>query len=413
MSVVSVIIVSYNVKYFLEQCLHSVEEALKHSGTSYEVIVIDNHSSDSTIEYLQPKFPEIIFHFNEHNTGFSRANNQGWQMAKGDIVLFLNPDTILGENCIKRSLEVLNELKDAGAVGLRMVDGSGVYLKESKRGVPTAEASFYKLSGLIRLFPRSPKIARYYMGHLNDRQNAEVPILAGAYMMVKRAVLELTGGFDEQFFMYGEDVDLSYRIQQAGYKNIYIGDASIIHFKGESTSKDVQYYRFFYKAMEQFSNKHFQKNAWWIGGAVTIVLFFRVLLHYINEFFPRGRKKFKKDVPLKLVIIGDTSQTQHAMEVFTKQAGVKRNIRLATTDISINEVAAYETFDEIAFVAGKHRYQDIIEQVDKGANKGLYWFTAFGSNSIVCSSHANQQGGALVKEQKPITNNNKLLPIPK
>jgi GT2 family glycosyltransferase len=228
----SVIIVNYNVKYFLEQCLHSVQKAI--AGIPGEIIVVDNHSTDGSLAYLLPLFPSVQFIANAGNPGFSKANNQGWRMAKGDHILFLNPDTLLSEDCLQQSLALMEQRPDTGALGIRMVDGSGQYLPESKRGTPTPAVSFYKLSGLIRLFPKSPVFARYYLGHLSATEDHEVEVLAGAYMLVRRSVLEATSGFDERFFMYGEDVDLSYRIRQLGYKNRYLAGSSIIHFKGES-----------------------------------------------------------------------------------------------------------------------------------------------------------------------------------
>lgn len=255
-SLVSVIIVNYNVKYFLEQCLIAVGEALLHEPG--EIIVFDNASADGSKEYLQSRFPSVTFIWSEENLGFGKANNHALKEAKGDVILFLNPDTIIGEQCLKRTAGFLRERKDIGAVGVKMVDGSGSYLRESKRAYPSVRTSFYKLCGLSGLFPKSPIFARYYLGHLDNTTTQEVDVLAGAFMMIKKDVLDHTGGFDEQFFMYGEDIDLSYRIQQAGYKNYYYADETIIHFKGESTRRGtLNYIRLFYSAMIIFVGKHY------------------------------------------------------------------------------------------------------------------------------------------------------------
>jgi N-acetylglucosaminyl-diphospho-decaprenol L-rhamnosyltransferase len=253
----SVIIVSYNVKYFLEQCLCSVQRAL---DNDMEVIVTDNNSSDGSVEYLQQRFPFVRFISNKENLGFARANNQALQVATGKYVLFLNPDTIIPEDLFVECIDFMDSNADAGAMGVRMVDGGGRFLKESKRGFPTPWVAFCKMTGLTKLFPRSESFARYYMGHLSEKHVHEVDALAGACMLVRKEVLDKTGGFDEQYFMYAEDIDLSYRIQQAGYKNYYFPQTPIIHFKGESTRKDKHYVYLFYKAMIQFARKHFRKN---------------------------------------------------------------------------------------------------------------------------------------------------------
>ncbi|MBO9635877.1 MAG: glycosyltransferase family 2 protein, partial [Chitinophagaceae bacterium] len=228
-----------------------------------EVIVVDNQSSDGSIEYLRPKFPSVFFIGNRENSGFGRANNQGFQMSKGEFVLFLNPDTIVAENSFSECLAEMQRQPDLGSIGVRMVDGGGKYLPESKRGFPTPWVSFCKLSGLTKLFPVSRVFARYYLGHLAEKAGNEVDVLAGAFMMVRRKALELTGGFDEQFFMYAEDIDLSYRIKEAGFRNFYSAGTTIIHFKGESTLKDQRYVRHFYEAMILYVRKHYKGIGAW------------------------------------------------------------------------------------------------------------------------------------------------------
>jgi O-antigen biosynthesis protein len=252
----SVIIVNYNVKYFLEQCLHSVQKAC--AGLKAEIIVVDNHSTDGSREFLEPAFPAVNFIWNNSNIGFARANNQAIAMAKGEYVLFLNPDTLLPEDCLEQCIGFLQAQKNTGALGIKMVDGSGKFLKESKRAFPSPLTSLYKLSGLAKLFPRSKTVAKYHLGHLSENENHEVDVLAGAFIMLPRSVLDKVGNYDERFFMYGEDVDLSYRIQQAGYKNIYFSESSIVHFKGESTKRgSMNYVRMFYTAMSLFVKKHY------------------------------------------------------------------------------------------------------------------------------------------------------------
>lgn len=251
----SIIIVNYNVKSFLEQCLHSL---LRSTLTSMEIIVVDNNSTDGSIPYLQPIFPGVRFLLNKKNTGFARSCNQGLTHASGEYILFLNPDTIVGEDTLSTCVSFLQQTSNAGAVGVRMIDGSGKFLKESKRSFPGPSTSFFKLSGLSALFPKSKVFSRYHLGHLGERSNHVVDVLAGAFMMIPARVLSKAGTFDETFFMYGEDIDLSYRIQQAGYSNYYLADTTIIHFKGESTKRgSLNYVRMFYTAMSVFVRKHY------------------------------------------------------------------------------------------------------------------------------------------------------------
>jgi GT2 family glycosyltransferase len=251
----SIIIVNYNVKYLLEQCLCSVQEAI--TNIEAEVFVIDNHSSDGSMDYLPSLFPWVTFIINEKNGGFAKANNQALQLVKGKYVLFLNPDTVVPGDCFTSCIRFFETTSLAGGVGIRMVDGSGKFLPESKRAFPTVHASFFKLTGFAGLFPRSKLFNQYALGQLNKLKNQEVDVLAGAFMMIRRKVLAKTGGFDESFFMYGEDVDLSYRIQKAGYKNYYLGENYIIHFKGESTPKNsLRQVWIFYKAMILFVQKY-------------------------------------------------------------------------------------------------------------------------------------------------------------
>ncbi|WP_176954558.1 glycosyltransferase family 2 protein [Niabella drilacis] len=253
----SIIIVSYNVKYFLEHCLLSVQRAAKDIAT--EIIVVDNCSTDGSLEYLRPLFPQVLFIANKENAGFGRACNQGLHHSTGRFVLFLNPDTLVPEDCFSQCLQVFEQHKKVGALGIRMINGQGVFLKESKRGFPSFSAAFFKLSGIHRLFPGSRFFNRYYMGHLDAQKDQVIEALAGAFMLLPRSVLEKTGSFDESFFMYGEDIDLSYRVYKAGYENYYLSAPVIIHFKGESTAKSsLGYIRNFYGAMSIFVNKHYR-----------------------------------------------------------------------------------------------------------------------------------------------------------
>jgi O-antigen biosynthesis protein len=283
----SVIIVNYNVKYFLEQCLCSVLKACK--NITAEVIVTDNNSSDGSKGFLLPKFPQVNFIWNNDNVGFAKANNQALALAKGEYILFLNPDTIVPEDCFEKCIQFFQVYPQAGALGIHMIDGTGKFLKESKRAFPSPLTSLYKLSGLTKLFPYSKTFAKYHLGHLPENENHEVDVLAGAFMMAPKNILDKTGSFDETFFMYGEDVDLSYRIQQAGYKNYYFAQSSIIHFKGESTKKgSLNYVKMFYSAMSLFVKKHYSgSRAGVFNFLIQVAIFLRATLAVGAKFLQK------------------------------------------------------------------------------------------------------------------------------
>lgn len=287
MKKLSVIIVNYNVEYFLEQCLYSVRKSLK--GIDGEVIVVDNNSVDGSLKMLKEKFPEITLIANKENTGFSKANNQAIRISKAEYVLLLNPDTVVEDDTFRKVIEFMDEHPDAGGLGVRMVDGQGKFLPESKRGLPTPITAFYKIFGFSGLFPKSTRFGRYHLGFLDEFEVHEVDVLSGAFMLLRKSVLEEIGLLDEEFFMYGEDIDLSYRIQLGGYKNYYYPHTRIIHYKGESTKKSsVNYVFVFYNAMIIFARKHFsQKRAKTFTFLINIAIYFRAFLALANRFVRR------------------------------------------------------------------------------------------------------------------------------
>ena len=259
----SIVIVNYNSKSLLEQCLDSVKKAI--TSIDAEVIVVDNNSTDGSKDHLPQKLTSTRIMFNKDNLGFAKACNQGFKISSGNYVLFLNPDTLLSTTCLVDCISFFESHPDAGAAGVRMLDSNGVFLKESKRGIPSASTSFYKLFGLTAIFPRSKIFAKYYQAHLPEKENNPVEVLSGAFMMIRREVFEKAGGFDEDFFMYGEDIDLSIRIKQLGYKNYYLGRICVTHLKGGSTTYNFKYVKDFYGAMNLFVKKHYgNKPAWYI-----------------------------------------------------------------------------------------------------------------------------------------------------
>ncbi len=283
----SVIIVNYNVEFFLEQCLNSVYAALKH--VEGEVFVVDNNSIDGSLAMVADKFPQVTLIANKDNVGFSKANNQALRIAKGDYHLLLNPDTIVEEDTFLKVVGFMDAHADAGGLGVKMIDGKGNFLPESKRGLPTPRDAFYKIFGLSRLFPRSKRFGRYHLSYLDKDQQHEIEILSGAFMLMRKEALDKVGLLDEAFFMYGEDIDLSYRIVLGGYKNYYFPDTRIIHYKGESTKKSsVNYVFVFYNAMIIFAKKHFSsKNARIYSFLINLAIYFRASVALLNRAVKR------------------------------------------------------------------------------------------------------------------------------
>ena len=284
----SVVIVNYNVKYFLEQVLHSVRRASE--GLAVEVFVVDNNSVDDSVAMVREKFPEVHLIANKENTGFSVANNQAIRLSKGEYVLLLNPDTVVEEATFSKVINFMDTHPEAGGLGVKMIDGSGEFLPESKRGFPSPWVAFCKTTGLSKIFPKSPTFNRYHLGYLDKDETHEVEVLAGAFMLLRKTVLDEVGLLDETFFMYGEDIDLSYRIVKAGYKNYYFADTTIIHYKGESTKKgSLNYVRTFYNAMIIFAKKHFQgEQAKLYVFMLYVAIYLRAFLTLLTNFFSRA-----------------------------------------------------------------------------------------------------------------------------
>jgi N-acetylglucosaminyl-diphospho-decaprenol L-rhamnosyltransferase len=379
--ILSVVIVSYNVKFFLEQCLSSLKKAVDGSSLlngQTEVCIVDNASVDGSLDFLAPLYPAYHFIQNKENAGFAKANNQAVSLCTGEFILFLNPDTILGEDTLDICLSFFRSTPEAGALGLHMINGAGIFLKESKRGFPSPIVSFYKMSGLTRLFPRSKIFSAYYMGHLHETTPHEVDVLSGAFMMVRKSTIEKTGGFDERFFMYGEDIDLSYRISQSGYRNYYLPGTSIIHFKGESTRKDFRYVKMFHNAMELFIKKHFS------GPRPTLQLFSLSLAVRLYQGLSFIRLPFKnsginKKTRLRIFIKGDPD----AKLIWETRLDEIKN------PVSANEREA----EEIIYCEGPHQtWKSIIAEIAGNKKSILYKFHGTGTHAAVGSYSSREKG---------------------
>lgn len=283
----AVVIVNYNVEYFLDQCLASVEKA--RASVPTEVIVVDNNSQDGSLKMLADKYPWVKRIDNKQNLGFSKANNQAIRECSAEYILLLNPDTVVPEDCFQKVCHFMDTHPEAGGLGVRMIDGLGNYLPESKRGLPRPLVAFYKMFGISKLFPRSKKFAKYHAGHIDESETAEIDVLSGAFMLLRMKALDKTGLLDEDFFMYGEDIDLSYRVQKEGYKNYYFPETTIIHYKGESTKKSsVNYVFVFYRAMVIFAKKHFSgKFAGMFSLLINIGIYVRAFAAIVTRLIKR------------------------------------------------------------------------------------------------------------------------------
>ena len=406
----SVIIVNYNVKYFLEQCLCSVIKAC--DDIQAEIFVVDNNSTDGSKEFFSGRFASVTFVWLAANSGFSKANNIGLQKATGKYVLFLNPDTIIPEDCLKKCIGVFGTDNSIGALGVHMIDGSGSFLRESKRGFPFPFTSLFKLSGLISLFPKSAVFAHYYLGNLDEKKNCEADVLAGAFMMIRKLITDKLGGFDEEFFMYGEDIDLSYRIQNAGYKNLYYAETTIIHFKGESTpQKTIQYVKLFYGAMALFIKKHYNKR---LSGIYNMLIRFTI---FLKTSVPRPGKKTRplsREInseyqPSHVLIIGNQYEYDKIKLVMEEKAAGRKLVGRIGPGLSIED-GTLGTIEQLGDSIKRHDVKEIvfcttdfpvtqvvstIQQLPAGIN---YWFYLAGSKSIVGSSTKDAPGIHIVVE---------------
>lgn len=302
----SVIIVNYNVKYYLDQCIRSVlrafEEMKKASSSDSsvnedvaEIIVVDNHSADGSVDYLEQRYPQKLYPMvrfvrSAHNLGFARANNIAIRQSRGEYVLLLNPDTIVGEDALKASVDFMDAHEDAGAVGVRMLGAQGRRAMESRRGLPTPMVSFFKMLGFCNRWPHHRLFGKYYMGYLPWDEPCQIEVVSGAYCMLRRKALDEVGLLDEDFFMYGEDIDLSYRVLKGGYHNYYL-PVDILHYKGESTQKSsFRYVHVFYEAMLIFFRKHYSGMTFLLSLPIKTAIYAKALMALVGMLSERMRK---------------------------------------------------------------------------------------------------------------------------
>ncbi len=352
----SVIIVSYNAVDFLKLCLHSVFAASQSIQT--EVFVVDNNSSDFSAKIIASDFPQCNLIANKNNPGFSVANNQAIKQAKGRYILILNPDTIVAEDTFLKLIAFMDSNKNIGSSGIKMIDGSGSFLPESKRGIPTPWTAFCKMSGLSAFLKKSKLFNEYHKGYIPQNQTHETEILAGAFMFIRKEALDKAGLFDESFFMYGEDIDLSYRIIQTGYLNYYFADSTIIHFKGESTNKDKVYRDRFYKAMIQFANKHFSRS---------YGIIFNILIS-VGIYFIKFLSSIKIHAKEVINIVNNQS-----FLVTTAPSSSNINLPFPITPISPNNLGNHKN-GTLIFNTQNLQFKQIIQIMNQNGSRYKYRF---------------------------------------
>jgi len=378
----SVVIVNYNVKYFLELCLCSLYRAI--DEISAEVFVVDNASSDGSLEYLMPRFPKVNFIANKENVGFARANNQAITLSRSEYILLLNPDTVVGENVITDCLQFMDTHPKTGGAGVKMITGDGSFLPESKRGFPAPMASLYKFTGLSKLFPDSPRFGKYHLRYLNENEYHSVDVLAGAFMLLRKTSIDKCGLLDEDFFMYGEDIDLSYRITKAGYENHYL-PYPIIHYKGESTKKDsFKYVRVFYEAMVIFFRKHYPHYSTLFACTVKVGIYLKALIAVLNRipkqlFYAVKGKNGASE--LCFLVLG-SERMINEVRALCRKSGLRGPHRYFVTDEQLRpkghlEIHSLEKkFTHIVYDSDAYSYQNIIRLIssspEKGVELGLY-----------------------------------------
>ena len=370
----SVVILNYNVRYFLEQCIISVQRALRNIDS--EIIVVDNNSGDDSCAMVRERFPEIRLIENSENLGFSKANNKAVQSALGEYVCILNPDTAVGEDTFMKALSYAESVEDIGGLGVKLIDGTGRFLPESKRNVPTLGISLSKLLGKRK--------NRYYARHLSETDSGEVAVLVGAFILLKRDHYTEVSGFDEDYFMYGEDIDLSYKILKAGYKNHYHGGLSVLHYKGESTTRDKAYMDRFYGAMKIFYRKHFKGN-------IALNMLVSIGLVGARWFRSANGKREKSRIrqPEQAMLLSDNLS-------LLQQLSARLELPLTTLSKSRLKEAVIEN-TMIIFDAEYLPYAHIFTAMEelKGHNNS-FRIRPPGCNFILGSDHSDQKGSTIV-----------------
>lgn len=373
----SVIILNYNVRYFLELCVLSVQKAL--STIDAEIIVIDNNSQDDSCEMIKKRFPNVKLIENAANSGFPKGNTIGVAVAKGEFICILNPDTVVAEDTFVKILDFANKQKDLGIIGCKLIDGTGNFLPESKRGVPTPFVAFTKITGLYKVFPET--FGKYYAQHINENQSGKVDILVGAFMFMKRQLYKGIGGFDEDCFMYSDDIDLSYLALKSGKSNYYFHETSVIHYKGESTIKDGTYMKRFQEAMNFFYKKHFKVSFFFSVFMKMGIVFFSLVKRF------QGKPKSKSSAENYIVVSDNDLLKVKLEQVFKKP--VKRQ--------DILSLFSKNGLTEIIFDQHYLDFKTIIKTLETNKNKGFTFKIYLKDTSYVIGSNSSFDRGEIIK----------------
>lgn len=371
----SVIIVNYNVKYYLDQCIRSVLRAFVWMNTPAEIIVVDNHSADGSVDYLEKRYPQMLYPMvrfvrSAHNLGFARANNIAIRQSRGEYVLLLNPDTIVGEDALKASVDFMDAHEDAGAVGVRMLGAQGRRAMESRRGLPTPMVSFFKMLGFCNRWPHHRLFGKYYMGYLPWDESCQIEVVSGAYCMLRRKALDEVGLLDEDFFMYGEDIDLSYRVLKGGYHNYYL-PVDILHYKGESTQKSsFRYVHVFYEAMLIFFRKHYSGMTFLLSLPIKTAIYAKALMALVGMLSERMRKSLGFFAPSAegaqhYVVVG-SQEMQDACREIARRLGLDAEFHDSEVQEDKSEATWSEKNDNVLVLdADSMSYADMLKRMNR------------------------------------------------
>jgi len=382
----SVIILNYNVRYFLELCVLSVQSAL--ANIDSEIIIVDNNSADDSCEMIVSRFPNVRLIQNNQNVGFSRGNNIGVAATKGEYICILNPDTVVAEDTFEKVLAFAQKQKNLGIVGVKLIDGTGNFLPESKRGIPTPWVAFTKITGLYKLFPKSSLFNKYYAQHLSEKETGEVEILVGAFMFLKKDLYTEVGGFDEDCFMYSDDIDLSYCVLQKGKRNYYFHETTVIHYKGESTVKDGTYMKRFQEAMQFFYRKHFKVSFLFSTFMKIGIVFFSLAKRV------QGRAKTKSIPENYLLVSASEKLVKIITDLFQKKVDFldwKREKEVNLSSISIRNGSQIILDNE--FVS----FKESIAVYERYRNKGVTFRMMPGYANFIIGSDSSNDRGEIVK----------------
>jgi len=381
----SVIILNYNVRYFLELCVLSVQKALENIDA--EIIVIDNNSQDDSCAMMRQRFPNVKLIENAANFGFPKGNNIGVNHATGEYICILNPDTVVAEDTFSKVLAFAKNQNDLGIIGCKLIDGTGNFLPESKRGVPTPFVAFTKIVGLYKIIPKT--FGKYYAQHLSENETGKVDILVGAFMLMKRELYNEIGGFDENCFMYSDDIDLSYMALKKGKLNFYFHETSVVHYKGESTIKDGTYMRRFQEAMNFFYKKHFQVSFFFSVFMKIGIVFFSI----VKMFQGKPSRSFgKKEMPDKYVLVSDTGE---AGEIFKEKLENQLN-KTVVRQLS-SQTFSENTTTEIIFDQNYLNFKTIIEAFEANNGKQITYKIHPESSDYLVGSNSSFDRGEVVK----------------